>query len=96
MANIPKLIVLYNGVHFPFESVEEAAEKMLGFKIEPSEDETAWKVFVNGKALATSYKRFEHENDKNGYTYDEVFKDQMKTFVKKHTYSNLHWYFLSE
>lgn len=89
-----KYIIVYNGIPFSCNSIEEAANTLFGFKVQKSANGRDWDIIVNGEEKAHYISS--DEDKRNGYTKDEAVSDYMRNFVKKNTYSNLHWYKLIE
>ena len=85
-----KVVISYDGILLKFKDVEDVAKNLFALTIKKSEDGRRWDVFVNGTDVA-HYVTSE-EDARNGWTYDEVLKDYMKSFVQKNTFKNLKWY----
>ncbi len=91
---IPKYIVRYNGVSYPYYSIEEAAVSLLGFKVEKSKDGRNWDIIVNG--VQRAHYITDIADKFNGYTKDEAIKDYMRDFTRNNSWCNLQWYKLCE
>jgi hypothetical protein len=101
MDNASKYIVLYNGVPYPVNSIEEAANNLFGLRVEISENGRDWDIIVNGESRAHYIRAGIDDNigissRDNGYTKEEALRDYMRNFVGKNTYYNLHWYQLMD
>jgi hypothetical protein len=89
--------VLYNGIPYPVNSIEEAAFSLFGLKVKVSDNGRDWDIIVNGESRAhylragVDDKRGVSSMD-NGYTKEEALRNYMQNFIGKNTYSNLHWY----
>ena len=97
MNNASKYIVVYNGIPYPVNSIEEAAFSLFGLKVKVSDNGRDWDIIVNGESRA-HYLRAGVDDKRgissmdNGYTKEEALRNYMSNFIGKNTYSNLHWY----
>lgn len=90
--NKSKYILLYNGVPFTADSIEEIARKIFGLKVERGES-GSWEVYINGENVA-HYSSTETQG-KNGYTREEAEKHFLRRF-KPGGYKNTALYKLAE
>lgn len=91
-----KYIIVYNGIMFPVNSIEEAAKRLFGFRIEEvkhKDGHSTWDVIING-AVVEHYIKKADDLDRNGYTREEVENIWSKevNFIPRNTFSNLQWY----
>ncbi len=81
------VMVLYECSTFFYESIQDAAERLLKFHIEReigSDGDYNWRIYVNGKQITWSYS--------DDFTEEEVLRDCLTHYRDNFSWANLHWY----
>lgn len=81
------VMVLYECSTFFYESIQDAAERLLKFHIEReigSDGDYHWRIYVNGKQITRSYS--------DDFTEEEVLRDYLTHYRDNFSWANLHWY----